>query len=112
MGCNAYTGHTVNNIVTILYVSGMVTLLTMVIISEYIKIESLCYMPLANIICMLIITQLYRFICVYICMCMCIYTLECMRKIHILELMRRKSKLDFFVDLQQYCYFHCLFMHV
>lgn len=46
-----------------------------------------------------------------ICMCMCIYTLECMRNIHILELMR-KSKLEFYVDLEQYCYFQCLFMHV
>lgn len=48
MGCNAYIGYIVNNIVTILYVSGMVTRLSVVIISEYIKIESQCYMPLAN----------------------------------------------------------------
>lgn len=29
-----------------------------------------------------------------------------MRNIHTLELMRRKSR--FFLDLQQYCCFHCL----
>lgn len=46
MGCNAYTGYIVSNITTILYVNGMVTCLTVVIISEYIKIESLCCMPL------------------------------------------------------------------